>query len=216
MGSPVSPVITNIYMEYFEEMVLGPQCPITTLWWKRYVDNVISIVKKDKVYTLFNHLNSVDTHIKFTMQTTANDGSIPFLDTKSSLNPHSTISTSVFRKNNPHQSLLGLELQPSNLSKKAVIQALTYRAKNVCSTSQILAKEIGTTFTNYYAKTPTKIGSLKIQKRNQHLLLKNLILALKSIEKASSLSHMSLASVRNSEEFSDIPVYRSLSKELTP
>ena len=30
MGSYVSPVITNIYMEYFEEMALGPQCPIPT------------------------------------------------------------------------------------------------------------------------------------------------------------------------------------------
>ena len=28
MGSEVSPVIANIYMEYFEELALGPQCPI--------------------------------------------------------------------------------------------------------------------------------------------------------------------------------------------
>ena len=27
MGSPVSPVIANIYMEYFEDLALGPQCP---------------------------------------------------------------------------------------------------------------------------------------------------------------------------------------------
>ena len=57
MGSPLSPVIVNIYMEYFEEMALGLPCPIPTPWWKRYVDGVISMVKKDKVSTLFNHLN---------------------------------------------------------------------------------------------------------------------------------------------------------------
>ena len=45
MGSPVSPVIGNIYMEYSEELPLGPQCPIP--WWKRYVDDVIFITKKD-------------------------------------------------------------------------------------------------------------------------------------------------------------------------
>ena len=28
MGSLVSPVIADIYMEYFEELVLGPLCPI--------------------------------------------------------------------------------------------------------------------------------------------------------------------------------------------
>ena len=48
VGSPVSAVITNINMEHFEEMVLGPQCPIPTPWWKRYVDDVIIIVKKIK------------------------------------------------------------------------------------------------------------------------------------------------------------------------
>ena len=30
MGSTVSPVIAKIYMEYFEELTLGPQCPIPT------------------------------------------------------------------------------------------------------------------------------------------------------------------------------------------
>ena len=34
MGSQVSPGIANIYMEYFEEMALGHQCPIPTPWWK--------------------------------------------------------------------------------------------------------------------------------------------------------------------------------------
>ena len=47
MGTPVSPVISNIYIDYFEELALGPQCPIPTPWWKRYVDDVICITKKD-------------------------------------------------------------------------------------------------------------------------------------------------------------------------
>ena len=48
MGALVSPFIANIYMEYFKEIALGPECTIPTPWWKRYVDNVISIVKKNK------------------------------------------------------------------------------------------------------------------------------------------------------------------------
>ena len=68
MGSPVSHVIANIYMEYFEESVLGPLCPIPTNWWKRYVKDVICIVKRDQVDILFNHINKMDVHIKFTMQ----------------------------------------------------------------------------------------------------------------------------------------------------
>ena len=47
MGSLVSPVIANSYMECFEELALGPQCPIPTSWWKRYVHDVTCITKKE-------------------------------------------------------------------------------------------------------------------------------------------------------------------------
>ena len=48
MGSPVFPVIANIYLEYFEDLALNPECPIPNLWWKRYVHDVISIDTKNK------------------------------------------------------------------------------------------------------------------------------------------------------------------------
>ena len=40
VGSPVSPVIANIHMEYFTELALGPEYPITSQWQKCYVDGV--------------------------------------------------------------------------------------------------------------------------------------------------------------------------------
>ena len=36
MGSPCSPVVANIYMEYFENMALGPELPVPIKDWKRY------------------------------------------------------------------------------------------------------------------------------------------------------------------------------------
>ena len=39
MGSPVSPVIANIYMEYFESLAI-PSSPTLIKWWFRYVDDV--------------------------------------------------------------------------------------------------------------------------------------------------------------------------------
>ena len=45
MGLPVSLVIVNIYAE---DLALGPECPIPSPWWKRYVDDVINIVKNKK------------------------------------------------------------------------------------------------------------------------------------------------------------------------
>ena len=46
MGSPCSPVVANIYMEYFENLALGPGLPVPVKDWKRYVDDVFSIIPK--------------------------------------------------------------------------------------------------------------------------------------------------------------------------
>ena len=66
-GSPVSPVITNIYMEHFESLAI-PTSPTLIKWWFRYVDGVYSATRKDQVNKLQKHLNSIDSHIKFTME----------------------------------------------------------------------------------------------------------------------------------------------------
>ena len=48
MGSPCSPVVANIYMEYFKKRALGPELPVsfTINTWLRYVDDVLTIGKK--------------------------------------------------------------------------------------------------------------------------------------------------------------------------
>ena len=67
MGSPVSPVIANIFMEYFESLVI-PASPTLIKWWFSYVDDVHSATRKDQVNKLQGHLNSIDPHIKFTIE----------------------------------------------------------------------------------------------------------------------------------------------------
>ena len=67
MGSSCSPVVANIYIEYFEDLALGPELPIPIKEWKRYVDNVFSIIPKGKRDIMLNYLNSIDPHIKFTV-----------------------------------------------------------------------------------------------------------------------------------------------------
>ena len=60
IGSPFSPVVANIYMEYFEELALGPRLPIPIKEWKRYVDDVSSIIPKGKGEELLRYLNSIN------------------------------------------------------------------------------------------------------------------------------------------------------------
>ena len=83
MGSQCLLVVANICMEYFEKRTLGPELPMsfTINTWLKYVDNVLTIVKKGTHDSLLNHLNSMDPNIKFTIKPPNEQGAIPFLDT---------------------------------------------------------------------------------------------------------------------------------------
>ena len=48
--------------------------------WKRYVDDTLTIIKRDHKDTFLDHLNSIDANIKFTSEDPKEDGSISFLD----------------------------------------------------------------------------------------------------------------------------------------
>eukprot|EP00057_Strongylocentrotus_purpuratus_P003557 XP_003726889.1 PREDICTED: uncharacterized protein LOC100893917 [Strongylocentrotus purpuratus] len=87
MGSSLSPVIANIFMEHFETTALQTLSQRPSLWL-RYVDDTFaswphSIRDSDHFLA---HINQHHPSIKFTMETKQNN-SIPFLDilfTKSS------------------------------------------------------------------------------------------------------------------------------------
>ena len=48
MGSPVSSVVANLFMQQLEERALAPPAQVTPKIWRRYVDDVFSIVRKEK------------------------------------------------------------------------------------------------------------------------------------------------------------------------
>ncbi len=45
MGSPVSAVVTNLYMEFFEEEALDSAL-VKLVLWKRYVDNTFCLEER--------------------------------------------------------------------------------------------------------------------------------------------------------------------------
>ena len=67
MGSSVSAVVANQYMEFFEELALE-SAPSRPWLWKQYVDDTCCILMKSDVDGLLHHLNSIGPTIKFTME----------------------------------------------------------------------------------------------------------------------------------------------------
>ena len=59
MGSPLSPIIANLYMEAFEKQAIStaPQPPI---FWRMFVDGTFVIIQKTQEDSFFQHINSID------------------------------------------------------------------------------------------------------------------------------------------------------------
>jgi len=82
MGSPVSPMVADIYIEFLEQLAVATvPLEYKPRLWKRYVDDIREVINTEAVESLTEHLNQVDTagSIKFTYETEM-DKIIPFLD----------------------------------------------------------------------------------------------------------------------------------------
>ena len=77
MGSPLSPIIANLYMETFEKKAISTSLNPPSLW-RRFVDDTFVIIKKTQKDSFISHINSIDEKIQFTMEDSRNDGAMPF------------------------------------------------------------------------------------------------------------------------------------------
>ena len=70
MGSPISPILANIFMEDFEQKALETARYKPKLWL-RYVDDTFIIWQhgSDKLSDFLDHLNQQHPRIQFTMKT---------------------------------------------------------------------------------------------------------------------------------------------------
>jgi len=77
MGSPVSAVIANLYMESFKEQAIATS-PYKPRIWKCYMDETFTILDRGNVNSFLQHLNNQRPSIHFTMETES-DSKLIFL-----------------------------------------------------------------------------------------------------------------------------------------
>ena len=90
MGSPVSPIVCNLYMEDLEQRAIDTALH-PPAWWYRYVDDTHTKLKKLYVEEFTDHLNSLDPDIKFTSERPNSDNALPFLDCLTCVQPNGSL-----------------------------------------------------------------------------------------------------------------------------
>ena len=130
MGSPVSPIVANIFMEHFEEITLDSRF----ILWRRYVDDFFCIIKRSNVETALVYLNSLFPSIIFTVEK-EQDGTLVLV----SRLVDGSMMTSVYRKPAHTDRYLSYNSNHQPHVKRGIIKSLLNRARGI--SAQQLPKE---------------------------------------------------------------------------
>ena len=143
MGSPISPIVANIFMQDFEQKMLVSFEQAPRIWW-RYVDDTLVVIKRDVLDEFFQYLNNFHVQIEFTLEKESECGEIQFLDCNIRRKDDGSIDTSVHRKGSHSNRYLAFDSEHPLSTKKAVAKNLYFRAMNICNTELEKQHEIKT------------------------------------------------------------------------
>ncbi|XP_050559861.1 uncharacterized protein LOC118265684 [Spodoptera frugiperda] len=132
MGSPVAPVVANIWMEHFEQLAISTATTSIKLW-KRYVDDVFCIIEggEQEVKVCLAHLNNMHAKINFTYEL-ENERTLPFLDVKILVRADGSLGHSVYRKSTHTDRYLQADSHHHPRQLNSVVTSLTNRAYDLC------------------------------------------------------------------------------------
>lgn len=135
MGSPLSPVLANIFMEDFETSAINSTInkPST---WLRYVDDIFVIWPhgEEQLNKLLEHLNNIHENINFTMEKEINN-EIPFLDILITKKQNGDIAHTVYRKKTHTNRYVNAKSNHHPAHLKSVIKSLITRSERLADAS---------------------------------------------------------------------------------
>ena len=110
-------------------------------FWRRFVDDTLTIIKSSQIDSFLQHLNSIDQNIQFTKEDSRLDGSMPFLDILITPKEDGSLKTTVYRKPTHTDLYLQWDSNHTITSKYGVVGTLHHRAKVICSSPELLQQE---------------------------------------------------------------------------
>ena len=140
MGSPVSPIVANLFMEWFEAHAIQT-FKFQLTFWRRYVDDTIVALCDSLVDDLSEHINAVDPAIQFTREEESN-GSLPMLDALTTRDSAGNLTFSVYRKPTHTDQYLQFDSNQPLHHKLGVIRTLHHRCMTLCSEEQSKLQEL--------------------------------------------------------------------------
>ena len=120
MGSPPAPHLANGWLSTFDSMIQGNAC-----LYERYMDDVLSAVKKDSVDEQLELINSLHPCLQFTYELEI-DGQLPFLDMLI-CNKNGKLSSLWYRKPTDTGLTLNFHALAPLKYKKSVISSYIHR-----------------------------------------------------------------------------------------
>ena len=139
MGNPLSPVLSNIFMEFFEITFL-PRVKMPHVHWFRYVDDVLCLWPiSDNVDIFLQNLNKLVPSIQFTVER-EHDFSLPFLDVRIFRN-NRDLKYAVYRKPTNICSYVHYYSSHTKETKLAVFSSMFLRCLRICSNEFVKENE---------------------------------------------------------------------------
>jgi hypothetical protein len=135
MGSPISVVIAELTMQNFESLALSNP-PCHPLFWKRYVDDIITALPTVMITDFLCHINSINQHIKFTFEKETNN-SIPFLDLLIIRDDVGRLKFSIYKKETHTDRYIDSSSYHPVSHKIGTALSLIDRANNYCSNEYV-------------------------------------------------------------------------------
>ena len=143
MGSPVSPLVANMFMEHLEQKLLStaPE-ELKPKLWKRYVDDILEVIRRGTAEAPTQFLNGLDDSgsIKFTYEE-EHDGKLPFLDLLLDRTETDRLKFLIYRKPTHTDQYLNFSSHHPIERKLSVVRTLFERCQRLVTDNEDKVQE---------------------------------------------------------------------------